>query len=141
MSARGPELRAVAVHVDVGQLLRFITVGVSNTVVTLLAYAGLVAIGAPVVVASAVGFALGAFNGYRLNRVWTFRGAPGGAVTGARYVAVQGAGLVLNTAGVWLAVDAAGLPRLTGEVVILPLVTVTTYLLSRCWVFRPRASA
>ena len=48
---------------------------------------------------------------------------------------VQCIGLGLNAAGVWLAVGDAGLPRMAGEAVILPAVTVTTFLLSRRWVF------
>jgi putative flippase GtrA len=141
MSAWVQDLRTIAVHERLRELLRFMTVGVSNTVVTLLAYGALVTIGAPVVLASIAGFCLGALNGYRLNRAWTFRGAAGGIEVGARYVVVQAVGLALNTAGVWLVVDSAGLPRLAGEVVILPFVTVTTYLLSRRWVFRARSAA
>jgi len=136
MSTRAPDLRALALSADVRQVLRFMTVGVSNTLVTLLAYGALVTIGAPVVFASVVAFCLGALNGFVLNRRWTFPGAGGGAAVGARYVVVQAAGLALNTVGVWLAVVEAGLPRLVGEVVILPLVTATTFLLSRNWVFR-----
>ena len=141
MSALVQDLRAIAVNERLRELLRFMTVGVSNTVVTLISYGALVTVGAPVVLASVVGFCLGALNGYRLNRAWTFRGASGGIEVGARYVVVQLIGLALNTLGVWLAVDSAGLPRTMGEVVILPLVTVTTYLLSRRWVFRARSAA
>lgn len=119
------------------QLARFAVVGASNTAITLASYAALVMLGAPAVAASAVGFALGAANGYHWNRRWTFRSDRRGAVTCARYVTVQLAGLGLNALGVAVAVGPAAVPRLAGEVVILPFVTVTTFVLSRSWVFPP----
>ena len=122
----------------VAQLVRFAVVGASNTAITLASYAALVTLGAPVVLASASGFALGAANGYHWNRRWTFHSDRHGALTGARYVAVQLGGLGLNALGVALAVGLAAVPRLAGEIVILPFVTVTTFVLSQSWVFPAR---
>ena len=66
------------------QLARFAVVGASNTAITLASYAALVMLGAPAVAASAVGFALGAANGYHWIRRWTFRSDRRGAVTTGR---------------------------------------------------------
>jgi hypothetical protein len=52
---------------------------------------------------------------------------------------VQLAGLGVNAAGVAVAVGWVAVPRLAGEVAILPVVTTMTFLLSRNWVFRPTA--
>jgi putative flippase GtrA len=117
------------------QAFRYLLVGVSNTAITLVAYALLVAAGVPPVAASAGAFAAGAVNGYRLNRSWTFRSDRRGAGQGARYVAVLTLGLALNALGVAIAVHGAGLPKLAGEIVALPPVTVATFLLTRSWVF------
>ena len=118
-----------------GQLVRYVTVGVSNTAITLAAYALVVRAGVPAVVASVVAFGAGAVNGYRLNRAWTFRGGRRAPRAGARYVAVLLAGLAINALGVAIAVDVAELSRLAGEIVALPPATVTTFLLARSWVF------
>jgi putative flippase GtrA len=118
-----------------GQLARFLVVGASNTALTLVVYAVLVRAGVAPVAASGVAFAAGAVNGFRLNRAWTFRSARRGMATGARYVVVAGVGLALNALGVALAVHVAELPKLAGEVAALPLVTATTFALSRAWVF------
>jgi putative flippase GtrA len=120
-----------------GQLARFLVVGVSNTAVTLVAYAALVRAGVPPVAASVAAFAAGALNGFRLNRAWTFRSARRGLATGARYAMVAALGVGLNALGVALAVDVAALPKLAGELAALPLVTATTFALSRAWVFAP----
>ena len=140
MSTRAYDLREFLRETDLRRFARFVVVGLSNTVVALLVYAGLVALGTQPVPASALGFAAGALNGYRLNRNWTFDGASGGLGTGTRYVLVQLVGLGLNALGVWIAVGHAGLPRMAGETVILPVVTVTTFLLSRRWVFHAPAA-
>jgi len=118
-----------------GQALRFVLVGATNTALTLGAYALLVLTGVPSPMAAALGWALGAANGYRLNRGWTFRSALRGLTPAARYVAVQALGAGLDALGVWLAVGDGHLHRLEGEIAILPAVTLLTFALCRGWVF------
>jgi putative flippase GtrA len=113
-------------------VVRFGLVGISNTLVTLVSYAILVHLGFVPAVASAAGWALGAANGYRLNRSWTFRSERRGAGTAARYGAVQGVGALLSA----FAVADLPLPKLGAEVLVLPVVTLITYTLSRRLVFR-----
>ena len=85
--------------------------------------------------AGAVGWGVGAVNGYLLNRAWTFRGAARGAVPAARYVVVQLMGSALNAALVAIAVGHEHLPRVAGELAVLPPVTLLTFVLCRGWVF------
>jgi putative flippase GtrA len=107
-------------------LVRFAAVGVSNTLVTLASFAVLAHLGAPRGLASATAFALGAANGYRLNRSWTFHSDRRGAATIARYAAVQGLGALLSAVAIGV---------LRREVLVLPLVTVITFTLARRLVF------
>jgi putative flippase GtrA len=119
----------------VAQALRFALVGATNTALTLGAYEVLMLAGIPGPAAAALGWALGAINGYRLNRGWTFGSALRGLTPAARYVAVQALGAGLDALGVWLAVGDGHLQRLEGEVAILPAVTLLTFALCRGWVF------
>ena len=120
---------------ELGRLVRFGLVGITNTVVTLASYVVLTHVGVAPAIASGIAFALGAANGYRLNRSWTFRAARHGAITAARYVAVQGLGAGLSAGGVALATSDLSVRHLAAEAVVLPIVTVVTYLLSRNLVF------
>jgi len=113
---------------------RYALVGASNTLITFVAYTLLVGLDVAAPVASAVGFALGALNGYQLNRRWTFR-APGRI---GPYVAVQAFGAGASAAGVALA-RGDGLPQVGAELVVLPVVTLLTYALARTVVFTPAA--
>ena len=128
-------IRRPRVPPTIVQLVRFGLVGATNTALTLATYAVLSGLHAPVALAGAAGWAVGAVNGFVLNRAWTFRGAARGAVPAARYVAVQLVGSALNAALVAIAVGHEHLPRLAGELAILPPVTMLTFVLCRGWVF------
>jgi putative flippase GtrA len=121
---------------EIVRFVRFGVVGISNTVLTLVAYEILTRVGVADTAASALGFAVGAANGYLLNRSWTFR-VRGGTAMLARYVAVQGLGALLSAAGVGLATSDLSLRKLAAECVVLPLVTLLTYTLARTVVFSP----
>jgi putative flippase GtrA len=117
------------------QALRFALVGATNTALTLGAYSALTLAGIPGPLAAALGWTLGAANGYRLNRGWTFRSALRGLTPAARYVAVQALGAGIDALGVALVVGQGHLHRLEGEIAILPAVTLLTFALCRGWVF------
>jgi putative flippase GtrA len=119
---------------EIMRFARFGVVGASNTVLTLAAYEVLTRVGMAATAASGLAFAVGAANGYVLNRSWTFR-ARGGTATLVRYVVVQGLGAVLSAAGVALATSDLSLRRLAAECVVLPAVTLVTYTLVRTVVF------
>jgi putative flippase GtrA len=117
------------------QLARYGLVGATNTALTLGVYAGLVALGCPAPLAAAAGWAIGAINGYVLNRGWTFGSALRGVRPAARYTAVTLLGAGLDASAVAVLVGHEGLPHLTGEIAILPFVTALTFVLCRRWVF------
>ena len=116
-------------------MLRFAVVGVSNTLLTLVTFALLDGVGMPAPAASALAFAVGAVNGYVLNRSWTFRSSRRGVSTIVRYAAVQGFGAASSAAGVALASADLSLHRLVAEAAVLPAVTILTYALARTIVF------
>jgi putative flippase GtrA len=126
---------------ELGRMVRFAVVGASNTLLTVVVFAALTRAGVPPAPGSALGFAAGALNGYRLNRTWTFRRAGGGPRTMARYVAVQLLGAALSGIGVAFASSDLQLRHLLAEGVVLPIVTLITYTLSRRLVFGDPAVA
>jgi putative flippase GtrA len=121
------------------RIARFCVVGIANSVVTLVVFTALGAVGCPAPLASAVGFGAGAVNSFLLNRRWTF--ADLATADGAfwRFAGIQGVGALMSAAGVAgvLTVEPS---RTVAECAILPCVTVTLYLLSRLLVFRGPAA-
>src|ERR1700726_3592253 len=85
------------------QFLKFGIVGVSNTLLFFATYTLLLKVfGVWYLAASAIGFAVGAVNGFLLNRKWTFNEHTGDALTPVRWTTVQGCGLLLNVGLVFL---------------------------------------
>jgi putative flippase GtrA len=127
---RSPEVRR--------HFVRFLIVGVANTLITFVVYRLLLTVDVAYVVAAPVAWAVGAVNGYVFNSRWTFAARDS---TCARivYGLVTAAGAGSSSLLVWL-FAAAGLGKVEAFLVVLPLVTVATFAANRIWTFadRPR---
>jgi putative flippase GtrA len=121
----------------VAQFVKFGIVGVSNTLLAFTVYILLVKVfGVWYIAASAIGFAVGAVNGFLLNRRWTFREHVGDALTPVRWCVVQGCGLLANLGLVFLFVDDVRLDKLVGQAFATAIVVVLTFFANRAWTFR-----
>ena len=121
------------------QFVKFGIVGVSNTLLAFAIYTLLVKVfGVWYVAASGIGFAIGAVNGFLLNRKWTFKEHTGDALTPVRWAIVQSCGLGCNLGLVYLFVGGAGLDELVGQAFATAIVTVLTFAANRSWTFRVR---
>jgi putative flippase GtrA len=118
------------------QFVRFLIVGVANTLITFVVYRLLLAVDVWYLVAAPVAWSIGALNGYVLNSRWTFAARD---TTRARilYVVVSAAGAGASTLLVWLFAS-AGLGKVEAFVAAIPLVTVSTFLANRLWTFSER---
>jgi putative flippase GtrA len=122
------------------QFVKFGIVGVSNTLLAFAIYTVLLkGFGVWYLAASAIGFVVGAVNGFLLNRRWTFAGHVGDSFTPVRWGVVQGCGLALNEGLLYLFVDGAGVEKLLGQAFATAIVTVITFLVNRAWTFRMHA--
>lgn len=123
------------------RLVRFVLVGGTSTLLTLLAYAGLVEVGATYPVAAVVGYLVGILNGYTWNRLWTFEAGPFHLPEFFRYVLVQGGGLAANLLALLFLVGSLGMRKLPAEVASVVPIVLITYTFNRWWTFRPRQIA
>jgi putative flippase GtrA len=122
------------------QFVKFGIVGVSNTVIAFAVYTLLLKVfGVWYLAASAIGFALGATNGFLLNRRWTFREHVGDALTPVRWGIVQGCGLGVNLGLLYVFVHDAQLDKLVAQALATIVVTVSTFFVNRAWTFRTPA--
>jgi putative flippase GtrA len=123
----GPETR---------RIVKYAIVGVSNTIVALGSYAILLALGVDYLIAGALGWVLGALNGYTWNRIWTFDRAEHRMSLLLRYSAVAAIGSSLNIGLLALLISVFGADELPGELLALPIVVLATFFVNRYWVFR-----
>ena len=131
------ELLERVAHPVAVQFVKFGIVGVSNTLLTFAVYTLLLkVVGVWYLAASAIGFVVGATNGFLLNRRWTFRGHVGDAFTPVRWTVVQGCGLLTNLGLVYLFVEEISVDKLIAQACATVIVTVLTFLANRAWTFR-----
>jgi putative flippase GtrA len=122
------------------QFVKFGIVGVSNTLIAFAVYTVLLkGFGVWYILASGIGFVVGAVNGFLLNRRWTFREHVGDALTPVRWGIVQSCGLGLNLALVYLFVHDVGMDKLVGQIPATAIVVVLTFAANRAWTFRVHA--
>jgi len=137
-AATGPLARLRAPLVV--QFLKFGIVGISNTLLTFIVYTLLLKVfGVWYLAASAIGFAVGATNGFLLNRRWTFREHVGDNLTPVRWAIVQGCGLALNEGLLYLFVHDAHIDKLIAQACATVFVTLSTFFANRAWTFRVHA--
>jgi putative flippase GtrA len=119
------------------QLVRFLVVGVGNTVVSFVVYRLLLLVGTWYVLAAPLGFAAGAVNGYIFNRRWTFAARD---TTRARvlYLCVQLVGAGLTSLLVFSFVHAAGIGRVWAYLIAIPPVTLCMFAANKLWTFAER---
>jgi len=119
------------------QFVKFGIVGISNTLITFAVYTLLLEVfGVWYLAASAIGFLVGATNGFLLNRRWTFADHVGDSLTPVRWGIVQTAGLGMNLGLLYLLVHDAGIDELIAQALATVAVTVSTFLVNRAWTFR-----
>jgi putative flippase GtrA len=135
-ASRVAAARAIRAPVVV-QFVKFGLVGVSNTLLTFAVYTLLLkAFGVWYLAASAIGFVVGAINGFLLNRRWTFSGHVGDSLTPVRWGVVQCGGLALNEAVLYVLVHHASLDKLLAQACATVAVTLSTFFINRAWTFR-----
>jgi putative flippase GtrA len=127
------------------RVVRFIIVGVINTLAAYVAFRSVLAalptaIGAPAV-AQAAAYAAGMACSFVLNRLWTFESRAARGPEAARFVVSQVALFAVSAAAVETAVTGFGVRASAAWVTITGLVAVLNYFAQRDWVFRVRAPA
>jgi len=141
-----PPTSAMQRHLPlVAQFAKFGVVGLSNTIITYAVFTLLEeGFGVWYIAASGIGFAVGATNGFLLNRSWTFRGHGENSGAAVRWFIVQGCGLLLDLALIATFVELGHLNKLIAQAFATVIVVVITFFINRRWTFRahlPRADA
>ncbi len=139
-STQGQPAAVLGIVSVVRQLATFALVGTANTAISACVDAALVFTGMPSPLAAAAAFAVGAINGYALNRRWTFDAADSRRARMA-YVVVQLSGLVCTVALV-SAIDSMALAgHFASYIAATAPVTLATFYANRAWTFSdPRRS-
>ena len=123
-----------------GSSWRFVVVGLSNAVIGFSVFRACMAVPVDVPLKAAlsqlVTYAVGITWSFWLNRRWTFRSRGNLAPQAARFVFLQVSLALSSAAALGLAVDHWGNPATASWLVVMAVVTLLNYVLSRHWAFR-----
>ncbi len=126
------------IRTELRRLVRFGLVGVANTTLTLgLILALQSGLGWPPLGANALGYAAGIANSYVWNSRWTFGQRQLQVRQLLGFAAVNGLAYLANLAMVATALHLLDWSPLWAQVSGAPVYTLSAYLLSRYWIFRP----
>ena len=87
------------------------------------------------VLASAIGFSIGAFINYILNYKFTFRSQAYHHITLKKFMTVALFGALINTIIMWLGVEAAQIAYIIVQVIATSIVLILNFILNKFWTF------
>ena len=125
------------------QVVRFLAVGVLNTLVDAGLYLALtrwMGLGELQALAKAISYGAGIVNSYYWNRTWTFRSQAGGLRRFAIFVTANVAALALNAGAMHVGLSVLGLPEAVAFMAAAGATFVWNFCASRFVVFREAAS-
>jgi putative flippase GtrA len=115
--------------------VRFLAVGASSTLLYFAVYSAGILLGLAFGLAALLGFAVSAVYGYLVHERWTFRTKAASTAGLSRWLVLQGSLIVANVGALWLLVQRVGMDRIVAQLVILPLIPLLSYVLSRRHVY------
>lgn len=133
---RAVSMRRCSVIAVPGEVLRYLSVGVLNTLVGLSVIWGLILLGAPPVPANLGGYVAGLMIAFFLNRAWTFR-ATARPRQALRYIAAFGLAYGINLAILTVGLALLDLHGFLAQLPALAGYTVSFFLLCKFFVFGP----
>jgi putative flippase GtrA len=130
-------LQAVAAALRDPSALRYLAVGVGNTIVGLsVIYLGMYALGLGNAPANVLGYAIGILVSFVMNRRWTFKHDGATFPAFARFIGVLCVAYVVNLVTVLVLADGFGMDRYLAQAAGIPPYTLIGYLGSRWFAFK-----
>jgi putative flippase GtrA len=124
------------------QFAKYGVVGVGNTLIHFIVYTVLLNLGVYYLVASTIGYIVGATNSYILNRRWTFRATGMSHATSApRFALVTGVALAADLGLLSLFVEDFGMGKIIAQAVAIVIIVAATFVVNRLWSFSHRTAA
>jgi putative flippase GtrA len=124
----------------VGEFARFAVVGVLSNLALFLLYLVITHLGVGHKFAASLVYAIGVMQTFVFNRTWSFRDRGAAAPALRRYIAVYGAGYVLNMIVLTALVDHAGYPHQWVQGTMIIVLAVLLFAAQKLWVFRDQGN-
>ena len=118
--------------------IKFVSVGVSNTIISLAIYYLLKGVGVYYLIATVVGYIISSITGYILNKLWVFKYKEEKKKSVFRYYTLYLSALMLNLILMKLQVSVLGISDNIAPLFTLVVTTLYNYYFSKVWVFKSK---
>lgn len=119
------------------QVIKFSTIGLLNTILSLLIYYLLLYMGVHYIISNIVGYFVSSIWGYILNRYWVFQVKQIHTLNSViRYYIVYGIILVGNIGGMYILVDGVGVSKSMAPFLTLCVTVPLNFFASKLWIYR-----
>lgn len=115
--------------------LKFVVVGVTNTLGGYAFYSALLVLGANYALALTLEYVAGIAYGFLLNKRWTFKSQGESSQQAWRFVALYGFIYVLNVTLLMLLVERCALSPYLAQISILGFLTLLSFVVQKRWIF------
>lgn len=120
------------------RFLKFGTVGVFNTLITLASYTFFIYIGINYLISNVLGYGLGVLNSYYWNKKWVFHDGSKNSGVFYKFVAVNLFTLGFNTFILFLLVNQVGLHPVIANIFAIGSGLLLNYFLNAKWTFNSK---
>ncbi len=119
------------------QLIRFIFVGFSNTLISLIVYYVLVYIGVNYLISNVVGYIISSIWGYFLSKIWVFSAKKVSVKESLiKFYITYGSSFLLNVCLMFIWVNIFEISKLVAPILTLFFTIPYNFILSKFWVFK-----
>ncbi|MCX5908530.1 MAG: GtrA family protein [Deltaproteobacteria bacterium] len=123
----------------VKQFFKFGMVGVSNTVLSIVIYNGLLFAGVHYIIAYTIAFLISVINAYIWNRKFVFKASAGGGKrTFLKVFLSYGSTFLLGMALLYILVQYAGISKSLAQILLLLITIPANFLLNKLWAFNEK---
>lgn len=118
------------------QFIRFLIVGVTNLIVSLMTYYLVIYIGWHYQVANILGFITGSINGYVWNKSWVFKKNKSGIGSFVKFYSTYLCTWLLGSVLLWLEIEILRISELIVPFINVFITTPINYLFNKHWTFK-----
>ena len=133
------KLKELIKNNDLIKLIRFLIVGVGNTLVNWSIFIILNVFGVYYIISNIIAYIIATINSYIWNSLWVFKYGQGLNInTSVKFFILNLVGLTVNTTIMYILVDILNFNKFIALVIASVLVVMMNYTINKLWVFKEK---
>lgn len=118
------------------QLIKFISVGLINTGITITSYSILILTGGDYLISNIIGYCLGTLNSYLWNKLWVFKSKEKHSKLITKFICVNLLTLLINNSILFILVDKLQVNKHIAQLLATGLGMFINFGLNKIWTFK-----